>query len=153
VEALEDIPPGPKPNPRYFFWSGNGDPKSAVADWQRSYRRLFKSADIRTADGERKRCHPHMFRDTFAVEMLLAGVPIDQVSLLLGHASVKITEKSYAPFVKARQVQLQESVRNAWKVGPPAGRDPENAPSDSSLPANRTGWQLIHSYRKSRTTA
>jgi integrase/recombinase XerD len=32
-----------------------------------------------------------MFRDTFAVEMLLAGVPIDQVSLLLGHASVKIT--------------------------------------------------------------
>ena len=93
VEALENIPPGPKPNPRYFFWSGNGDPKSAVAEWQRSYRRLFKSADIRTADGERKRCHPHMFRDTFAVEMLLAGVPIDQVSLLLGHASVKITEE------------------------------------------------------------
>jgi hypothetical protein len=27
--------------------------------------------------------HPHMFRDTFGVEMLLAGVPIDQVSLLL----------------------------------------------------------------------
>ncbi len=25
VEALEDIPPGPKPNPRYFFWSGNGE--------------------------------------------------------------------------------------------------------------------------------
>ena len=58
-----------------------------------------------------------MFRDTFAVEMLLAGVPIDQVSLLLGHASVKITEKSYSPFVKARQIQLQESVRNAWKLG------------------------------------
>ena len=153
VEALENIPPGPKPNPRYFFWSGNGDPKSAVADWQRSYRRLFKTADIRTADGEEKRCHPHMFRDTFAVEMLLAGVPIDQVSLLLGHASVKITEKSYAPFVKARQVQLQESVRNAWKVGPPGGRGPENAPSTSSRPANRTGWQLIHSDRKSKATA
>ena len=153
VEALEDIPPGPKPNPRYFFWSGNGEPKSAVADWQRSYRRLFKTADIRTADGEKKRCHPHMFRDTFAVEMLLAGVPIDQVSLLLGHASVKITEKSYAPFVKARQVQLQESVRNAWKVGPPGGRGPENAPSTSSRPANRTGWQLIHSDRKSKATA
>jgi hypothetical protein len=29
VEALEDIPPGPKPNPRYFFWSGNGDPHRA----------------------------------------------------------------------------------------------------------------------------
>src|SRR5260370_19246760 len=58
-----------------------------------------------------------MFRDTFAVEMLLAGVPIDQVSLLLGHASVKVTEKSYSPFVKARQIQLQDSVRNAWGIG------------------------------------
>ena len=60
-----------------------------------------------------------MFRDTFAVENLLAGVPIDQVSLLLGHASVKITEKSYAPFVKARQLQLQDSVRNAWQIAEP----------------------------------
>jgi integrase/recombinase XerD len=134
VEALEDVPPGLKPNPRYLFWSGNGNPKSAVADWQRSYRRLFELADIRTADGEPKRCHPHMFRDTFAVEMLLAGVPIDQVSLLLGHASVKITEKSYAPFVKARQIQLLESVRNAWKLGQPTGRGPEDSPPASSHP-------------------
>ena len=152
VEALENIPPGPKPNPRYFFWSGNGEPKSAVADWQRSYRRLFKSADIRTADGERKRCHPHMFRDTFAVEMLLAGVPIDQVSLLLGHASVKITEKSYAPFVKARQLQLQESVRNAWNAA--TGNGPQSTPPTSSASANkRAGWQLIHTGKKPKATA
>jgi integrase/recombinase XerD len=57
-----------------------------------------------------------MFRDTFAVEMLLAGVPIDQVSILLGHKSVKITEKHYAPWVKARQEQLASSVRNAWQL-------------------------------------
>lgn len=54
-----------------------------------------------------------MFRDTFAVENLLAGVPIDQVSTLLGHSSVKVTERHYAPFVKARQLQLQQSVRDA----------------------------------------
>lgn len=116
AEALRTLPLGPRPNPRYFFWSGNGKPKSVVADWQRAYRRLFEIADIRKLDGEPKRCHPHMFRDTFAVEMLLAGVPIDQVSILLGHASVKVTEKSYAPFVKARQIQLQQSVRNSWLV-------------------------------------
>jgi integrase len=56
-----------------------------------------------------------MFRDTFAVELLLAGVPIDQVSLLLGHSSVKITERHYAPFCKARQDQLAASVKLAWK--------------------------------------
>jgi hypothetical protein len=32
VEALESIPPGPKPNPRYFFWSGNGDPDARYLD-------------------------------------------------------------------------------------------------------------------------
>ena len=57
-----------------------------------------------------------MFRDTFAVEMLLAGVPLEQVSILLGHKSVKITEKHYAPWVKARQEQLATSVRKAWAV-------------------------------------
>jgi len=54
-----------------------------------------------------------MFRDTFAVELLLSGVPIDQVSLLLGHSSVKVTEKHYSPFVKARQEQLENSVKTA----------------------------------------
>ncbi|WP_260741259.1 tyrosine-type recombinase/integrase [Tunturiibacter lichenicola] len=114
AEALRTLPDGVKPNPRYFFWSGNGLPKSAVADWQRSFRRVFKLAGLEKPDGSAKRCFPHMLRDTFAVEMLLAGVPIDQVSMLLGHASVKITEKHYSPWVKARQDQLAASVRNAW---------------------------------------
>jgi integrase len=159
VEALQNVPPGPKPNPRYFFWSGNGQPKSVVADWQRSYRRLFKLVNLTQADGSPKRCHPHMFRDTFAVEMLLAGVPIDQVSLLLGHASVKITEKSYSPFVKARQIQLQDSVRNAWEVGATIVPDPENSPSNAASSGHRkAGWQLIRSADRpkageERTTA
>lgn len=92
-----------------------------------------------------------MFRDTFAVEMLLAGVPIDQVSLLLGHASVKITEKSYAPFVKARQVQLQESVRNAWKAG--SGNGPQITPPSSPSVNKRAGWQVIHTGKRAKVTA
>lgn len=116
ANALRTVPEGARPNPRYFFWSGNGLPKSCVADWQRSFRRLFKLAGLEKPDGSVKRCFPHMLRDTFAVEMLLAGVPIDQVSMLLGHSSVKITEKHYSPWVKARQDQLAASVRNAWKI-------------------------------------
>jgi integrase len=116
AESLRNIPPGPSPNPRYFFWSGNGSPKSVVGNWQRSFRRLFKIANLRRDDGSLKRCHPHMLRDTFAVEMLLAGVPLDQVSILLGHKSVKITEKHYAPWVKARQEQLAANVRKAWNA-------------------------------------
>ena len=44
AEELRTIPPGAKPNPRYFFWSGNGLSKTAVADWQRSFRRLLRVA-------------------------------------------------------------------------------------------------------------
>ncbi|HTU48514.1 MAG TPA: site-specific integrase [Bryobacteraceae bacterium] len=114
ADALRTMPSGIRANPRYFFWTGNGLPKSAVADWQRSYRRLFNIVNLRRPDGTAKRCFPHMFRDTFAVEMLLAGVPLEQVSILLGHKSVKITEKHYAPWVKARQEQLEQNVRKAW---------------------------------------
>jgi integrase/recombinase XerD len=55
-----------------------------------------------------------MFRDTFAVHLLLAGVPLDQVSILLGHKSIKVTEKHYAPFCKARQDMLDEAVKKSW---------------------------------------
>jgi integrase/recombinase XerD len=103
-------------NPRYFFWTGNGNPKSAVADWQRTFRRLFKQVAIRHADGALKRCFPHMLRDTFAVNLLLVGVPIHDVAILLGHTSVRTTEKHYSPFVMARQEQLTEYVRQAVSV-------------------------------------
>ena len=97
-----------------FFGTGLGKLKSAVGNWQRSLRRVFKLANITHADGTNKRCHPHMFRDTFAVECLLAGIRLDQVSVLLGHKSIKITEKHYAPWVKERQEQLASTVRLSW---------------------------------------
>jgi integrase/recombinase XerD len=116
AEALRGVPSGKCPNPRYFFWSGNGDARSGTKVWQRAFRRLFELADIRSPDGRQKRCFPHMFRDTFAVELLLAGVPLDQVAVLLGHSSTKITERHYSPWVKARQMQLEASVQRAWSA-------------------------------------
>jgi integrase len=97
-------------NSRYFFWTGHGLHYRASNCWHASLQRLFKWGKLD------KRAHPHMLRDTFAVELLLAGVPIDQVSILLGHASVKTTERHYAPFVKARQEQLVSSVEKSWQM-------------------------------------
>jgi integrase/recombinase XerD len=47
-----------------------------------------------------------MFRDTFAVEMPLAGWLLEPISILLGHKKVKVIEKHHAPWVKAHQQQL-----------------------------------------------
>jgi len=95
------------PDSTYYFWTGLSKPKSAVGDWQRSLKRLFELGGVPDA-------HAHRFRDTFSVELLLAGVPIERVSILLGHQSVRITEKHYAPWVKARQEQLEADVRRTW---------------------------------------
>ncbi len=50
----------------------------------------------------------HMLRDTFAVEMLLAGVPLEKVSKLLTHESVTTTERYYAKWTTSRRQQLED---------------------------------------------
>ncbi len=104
------------PGSRYFFWTGESNPKSAVGDWQRTLRRVFKLAKI--AGG-----HAHRFRDTFAVELLKAGVPLDRVSMLLGHRSTRITEKHYSPWVRERQEQLEADVRRTWALPQATGAE------------------------------
>jgi len=98
-------------NPEFFFWSGEGKPKSCVGDWQRSLKKLFRLAGV--PDG-----HAHRFRHTFASNLLLAGVPLDRVATLLGHTNSKITEKHYSPWIRARQEQLEADVRKVWGENP-----------------------------------
>ena len=43
---------------------------------------------------------------------------MERVSILLGHQSVRITEKHYAPRVRARQEQLEADVRRTWTEVP-----------------------------------
>jgi len=54
-----------------------------------------------------KDCRPHRLRDTFAVRSLLRGLQLDDVSRLLGHSSVKVTETYYAKFTTARKSRLE----------------------------------------------
>jgi len=115
AEELRNVPDGMKPNARYFFWSGNGLPKTAVADWQRALRRLFKLADLKHADGSPKRCHSHMFRHTFSIHLLDAGMPIESVAVLLGHSSTKTTEKYYKSHTQITQQRISLELHRAWK--------------------------------------
>jgi integrase len=91
---------------RTFFWTGNGLRRSAVADWQRALRRIFELADVTG--------NPHMFRHTFATDLLSSGIPIEDVSILLGHKSVRITEAYDSHWIKARRERFEERVRELW---------------------------------------
>jgi site-specific recombinase XerD len=56
----------------------------------------------------------HRLRDTFAVDLLSKGVPMEEVSKLLGHDSIKTTEKSYSAWAKIRQDRLNKLVIGTW---------------------------------------
>ena len=109
--VLSGLEATPKVTEKFFFWSGMGKLESIVRSWQTRLRRLFKLANVPNG-------HAHRFRDTFAVELLLVGVPIERVSILLGHQSVRITEKHYAPWVRSRQEQLEADLAKAWSRDP-----------------------------------
>lgn len=99
VAALKALPAS---SPSYFFWNGAGEIATCKGKLSRVIDRLGKIAKIHA--------HPHRFRDTFAVEMLSKGASLREVQLLLGHTSIKTTEKHYAPFVAAHQALLDRAV-------------------------------------------
>jgi integrase len=95
----------PKVSEEYFFWSGESTRDSATGDRQRALKDVFKEARIPGG-------HAHRSRDTFTVGLLQAGVPMDRVKALLGHSNIKVTEKRYSPWGRARQEQLEANVRS-----------------------------------------
>jgi Phage integrase family len=70
-EALEGL--GERP-----FWNGSGTIKTFMGNWQRTL--VMGSA--------------HKFRHTFSVNLLTRGVSIEDVAILLGHNSIRITERA-----------------------------------------------------------
>jgi integrase/recombinase XerD len=132
VEALNVAP---RSSERYFFWTGASKVHSANGKWQRRLQRLFEFAKV-------PKGHPHQFRDTFAVELLLAGVPLDRVSMLLGHSSICLTERHYAPWTRSRQEQIEADLRAAWSNDPLIGE------VHARYTAKRAARTLVFSRRR-----
>lgn len=105
--VIREIEVAPKSSERFFFWTGKSKLHTAVGVWQQSLQTLFSLAGIQGG-------HAHRFRDTFAVELLISGVPLERVSVLLGHQSIRVTERHYAPWTKSRQDQLEADLQRAW---------------------------------------
>lgn len=108
VDELESLP---RVSDRYWFWTGGGTVESARKKWSKALADLFLDAEVSGG-------HAHRFRDTMAVELLKAGTPIERVSILLGHSSVRITEKHYNPWNRARQEQAEADVARSWASDP-----------------------------------
>ena len=80
TKSLSDIENG---SDRYF-WTGKNI-RSAVSNWSRYLARVFELAKI--DDG-----HSHRFRDTCAVELLLAGASVEDVAMILGNTPQVVSQ-------------------------------------------------------------
>ena len=102
IQALGKIP---KTN-EFYFWSGTSKRETGVKVWENTFSKMFTRAGI---DG-----HSHQLRHTFAASLLQKSVSMENVSTLLGHRNIKITQKYYASWVPGRQKQLEQEVRKTW---------------------------------------
>ena len=107
LEALAAVPQ----ESDCFFWSGTAKLSTTVGSARRTIYCLMDLAKVE--DG-----HPHRFRDTFSVELLQNGADLRTVQLLLGHTSIKTTEKHYAPYVAAMQRMLDDAVSKVHFASP-----------------------------------
>ena len=74
----------------------------------------FRSAFLRAVEaaGIERTLTPHCLRHTFASALFSAGTPLEMVSMLLGHASMRTTEDIYVDFIDRdlRRRQLMEQM-------------------------------------------
>jgi integrase/recombinase XerD len=94
------------PQSDWFFWTGASRISTVTGFWRERIARVFKLAKLEKA-------HSHRFRDTFAVALLNAEASLETVSTLLGHTSIRVTQKHYNPWVKSRQDALDSAVKKA----------------------------------------
>lgn len=109
--VMEELERTPFTYGRFWWWGGRAGVDSTAETWR---KRLKLAGAIAGVDG----AEWHRFRDTFAVELLLAGVGLEKVSVLLGHRSIRITERHYSPWVSTRQAQAEAEVAAAWAKDP-----------------------------------
>jgi integrase len=96
--------------PEYLFLLGSADVVESARRWTTDFKRVFEGAGLLNGGF----MISHRLRDTFAVDLLEKGVPLEEVSKLLGHESIKTTEKSYSKWMKGRQDRLDSLVTGTW---------------------------------------
>ena len=115
-----------------YFWSGQGKRESVVCHWQ---MRLKKCSTWPKSQRARAMPISHRFRDTFAVELLLAGVPIERVSILAG------------PSKRARHREALQPVGTV-SAGAARGRRRERVETRSSSQSENRRVQIRYSLAK-----
>ncbi|WP_162601248.1 tyrosine-type recombinase/integrase [Occallatibacter savannae] len=114
VEALRALSPGrAKFRPTHFFWGNNVQQKHLSSRWGKFIGMM--DARFVNDEGEEFSFHSHCLRDTYAAELLLNGMSLENVSRLLTHTSVVTTERHYTRWIPRRDEMLQAEEQQLMK--------------------------------------
>jgi site-specific recombinase XerD len=94
----------------FYFVVESENPVSVAERYRVRLKNAAKKAGV-------KHAHPHRFRDSFACRLLVNGVSIENVAILLSN-TVRVCERHYAPWIKARQDALELAVQSTWDRSP-----------------------------------
>ena len=140
IGLLKEIPLGLRSVPDMPFRYVRTDLDSDVHNWSLRIGRLLKDAGVvevqlveksgvpafdRHGSPVLKASNVKMFRHTFAVGCLVAGVPKENVARMLGHIGTDMIDQHYAPWVKGlddahirkvREIMAQAKPRKGLRV-------------------------------------
>lgn len=96
---------------RYPFYDGSMKDQEGYMNshLNRPLRELGSLLGIQVKGDKKSSLRPHRFRDSFAVNMLSAGLSLEHLSRLLGHKDISTTQRYYAHYVP----KVQEAVEAA----------------------------------------
>jgi integrase/recombinase XerD len=103
VQALKALPMLDSP---YFFLNAKQTEKDITTQTTLMRHRVRRVLQLAGVKGS-----AHVFRDTFAINLLAVGVDIFTVSQLLGHSNVKITQQHYLNFIPGYVERMSEATR------------------------------------------
>ena len=118
MDVAQELLAVPNDNPLYFFWDGKTDAASFSVGMGMRVKKCFVAAGL--DDGQHMKSH--RLRDTFAVDLLAKGVPMPEVARALGD-TIRVTEKRYAKWDKARQDRMDNLVMGTWQQATPGQMD------------------------------
>jgi integrase/recombinase XerD len=109
VRALAALSPNrPEFRPEYFFWLEGMKKTSLLTKWGQFITAINPCLKFIDEQGKPLKFRSHQLRDTFAIELLLAGWTLEDVSRLLTHDSIKTTETYYGRWNRARLTRLED---------------------------------------------
>lgn len=123
-EVADHLRMMPNEHAGYFFWDGVKDRKTMLNAYSDILRSTFDAAGVSRDQTKGGMTLSHRFRDTFSVEFLATGEPMENLSMILGHSNIATTEKYYACWVPARKELLRQSSERSVKAQLPVGLEP-----------------------------